>query len=121
MLSCTSRHPRTWVNRSQPAKYFRNNVESGLSLLDAVLSSPVRMFVFSSSCAIYGIPRQLPIAEDCPQEPVNPYGASKLFLEHALAAYRRVYGLGCAAIRYFNTGGVIQMEPSVNMMTQRHI
>jgi UDP-glucose-4-epimerase GalE len=88
-----------------PRKYFRNNVESGLSLLDAVLSSPVRMFVFSSSCAIYGIPRQLPITEDCPQEPVNPYGASKLFLEHALAAYSAAHGLRYAALRYFNAAG----------------
>lgn len=90
---------------ANPRKYFHNNVESGLSLLDAVLASPVRMFVFSSSCATYGIPRQLPIDEDCPQQPVNPYGASKLFFEHALAAYDASHGLRYAALRYFNAAG----------------
>ena len=88
-----------------PRKYFRNNVESGLKLLDAVLASSVRMFVFSSSCATYGIPRQLPIPENCPQEPINPYGASKLFFEHALAAYGASHGLRYVALRYFNAAG----------------
>lgn len=88
-----------------PRKYFRNNVESGLKLLDAVLASPVRMIVFSSTCATYGVPRQLPISEDCPQEPVNPYGASKLFFEHALSAYATSHGLRYAALRYFNAAG----------------
>jgi len=90
---------------SHPRKYFRNNVESALLLLDAVLASPVRVFVFSSTCATYGIPRELPITENCPQEPVNPYGATKLFLEHALKAYAASDGLRFAALRYFNAAG----------------
>jgi UDP-glucose-4-epimerase GalE len=88
-----------------PRKYFQNNVESALQLLDAVLASQVRIFVFSSTCATYGVPRELPITEDCPQQPVNPYGATKLFLEHALAAYAASHGLHYAALRYFNAAG----------------
>ena len=90
---------------SNPRKYFRNNVEAGLRLLDAVLSSRVRVFVFSSTCATYGVPNQLPVAEECPQEPVNPYGASKLFFEHALSAYGASHGLRSAILRYFNAAG----------------
>ena len=88
-----------------PRKYFRNNVESGLKLMDAVLASEVRNFVFSSTCATYGAPSKLPIAEDCPQVPINPYGASKLFFEHALAAFSVSHGLRYAALRYFNAAG----------------
>jgi UDP-glucose-4-epimerase GalE len=90
---------------ANPRKYFRNNVENALQLLDAVLASKVRMFVFSSTCATYGVPRELPITEDSPQQPVNPYGATKLFLEHALAAYAESDGLRFAALRYFNAAG----------------
>ena len=88
-----------------PRKYFENNVRSGLALLHAVLDSPVRKFVFSSSCAVYGIPGSLPISERTPRFPVNPYGASKLALEHALEAYDRAYGLRFVAFRYFNAAG----------------
>jgi UDP-glucose 4-epimerase len=88
-----------------PRKYFENNVRSGLALLHAVLDSQVRKFVFSSSCAVYGIPETLPITEECPRQPVNPYGASKLALEHALEAYDRAYGLRFVAFRYFNAAG----------------
>jgi UDP-arabinose 4-epimerase len=90
---------------ANPRKYFRNNVECGLKLLDAVLASAVRMFVFSSTCATYGVPRELPISEGCPQVPVNPYGASKLFFEHALSAYGESHGLRHAILRYFNAAG----------------
>lgn len=93
---------------ANPRKYFRNNVESGLRLLDAVLTSSVRIFVFSSTCATYGIPREVPISEDCRQQPVNPYGASKLFFEHALSAYSVSHGLRYAALRYFNAAGAHQ-------------
>ena len=89
----------------QPRRYFENNVRSGLALLHAVLDSPVRKFVFSSSCAVYGIPESLPITERSPRFPVNPYGASKLALEHALEAYDRAYGLRFVAFRYFNAAG----------------
>jgi UDP-glucose-4-epimerase GalE len=88
-----------------PRKYFENNVRSGLALLHAVLDSQVRKFVFSSSCAVYGIPESLPITERCPRFPVNPYGASKLALEQALEAYDRAYGLKFVAFRYFNAAG----------------
>ena len=90
---------------SDPRKYFRNNVESALKLLDAVLASRVRMFVFSSSCAVYGVPSSLPIVEDSPKEPINPYGATKLFLERALSAYSASHGLRYVALRYFNAAG----------------
>jgi len=88
-----------------PRKYFRNNVEAGLKLLDAVLASGVRNFTFSSTCATYGVPGRLPISEDSPQVPINPYGATKLFFEHALAAYSVSHGLRYAALRYFNAAG----------------
>lgn len=89
----------------EPRKYFRNNVEHALTLLDAVLASSVRIFIFSSTCATYGVPRELPITEKCPQDPVNPYGASKLFFEHMLSAYAASHGLRYAALRYFNAAG----------------
>jgi UDP-glucose-4-epimerase GalE len=88
-----------------PRKYFRNNVESALRLLDAVLDSTVRMFIFSSSCATYGIPTSLPIVESCPKQPINPYGETKLFLERVLNAYSSSYGLRYVALRYFNAAG----------------
>jgi UDP-glucose-4-epimerase GalE len=88
-----------------PRKYFQNNVASALILLNAVLDAGIRRFVFSSSCAVYGIPRQIPITEETPREPLNPYGASKLFFENALEAYSRAYGLRAVSLRYFNAAG----------------
>ncbi len=88
-----------------PRKYFRNNVAAALSLLNSALDAGIRRFVFSSSCAVYGIPGKIPITEQTPREPVNPYGASKLFFEHALEAYGRAYGLRSVALRYFNAAG----------------
>jgi len=88
-----------------PRKYFSNNVESALALMDAVLASNVRMFIFSSTCATYGIPNTLPIIESSPQRPINPYGATKLFFESVLAAYATSHGLRYAALRYFNAAG----------------
>jgi UDP-glucose-4-epimerase GalE len=90
---------------ANPRKYFHNNVESGLKLLDAILASPVRKLIFSSTCATYGAPQQLPVLETCPQVPLNPYGASKLFFEHALKAYSLSHGLRSVALRYFNAAG----------------
>lgn len=89
----------------KPRKYFANNVEAGLKLLDAVLAKRVRMFVFSSTCAVYGIPDHLPISEKATPKPINPYGATKLFLEHALRAYDASHGLRFMALRYFNAAG----------------
>jgi UDP-glucose-4-epimerase GalE len=88
-----------------PRKYFQNNVVAALSLLNSALDSGIHRFVFSSSCAVYGIPGQIPITEETPREPVNPYGASKLFFENALVAYRRAYGLRTVSLRYFNAAG----------------
>jgi len=88
-----------------PRKYFRNNVLGALSLLNSALDAGIRRFVFSSTCAVYGIPEQIPIAEQTPREPVNPYGASKLFFENALEAYSRAYGLRSVSLRYFNAAG----------------
>jgi UDP-glucose-4-epimerase GalE len=88
-----------------PRKYFHNNIESALSLADAVLASPVRKFIFSSTCATYGTPAKLPITEDMPKEPINPYGATKLFFERVLSAYSVSHGLRYVALRYFNAAG----------------
>lgn len=88
-----------------PRKYFRNNVAAALSLLNSALDTGIRRFVFSSSCAVYGIPERIPITEQTPREPVNPYGASKLFFENALEAYSRAYGLRSVRLRYFNAAG----------------
>lgn len=88
-----------------PRKYFQNNVEAGLRLLNATLDAGIRRFVFSSTCAVYGMPAQIPITEAIPREPVNPYGSSKLFFENALEAYGRAYGLRSARLRYFNAAG----------------
>ncbi len=88
-----------------PRKYFANNVSAALSLLNSALDAGIRQFVFSSSCAAYGVPKQIPIAEETPREPVNPYGASKLFFENALEAYDRAYGLRSVRLRYFNAAG----------------
>ena len=88
-----------------PRKYFRNNVLGALSLLNSVLDTGIRRFVFSSTCAVYGVPEQISITEQTPREPVNPYGASKVFFENALEAYSRAYGLRSVSLRYFNAAG----------------
>ena len=88
-----------------PRKYFRNNVEAALTLLNATIDAGISVFVFSSSCAVYGVPSKMPIGEDVPRQPVNPYGVSKLFFENALEAYERAYGLRSARLRYFNAAG----------------
>ena len=90
---------------TNPAKYFRNNVEGGLSLLNAAIESGVKKIIFSSTCAVYGEPSKVPIEENTPRQPVNPYGVSKLFFEQALEAYDRAYGLRYASLRYFNAAG----------------
>jgi UDP-glucose-4-epimerase GalE len=90
---------------TNPRKYFRNNVEGGLSLLNAALEAGVKKIVFSSSCAVYGEPAKVPIEENIPQRPVNPYGVSKLFFEQALEAYDRAYGFRFGSLRYFNAAG----------------
>jgi UDP-glucose-4-epimerase GalE len=88
-----------------PRKYFQNNVLDGLTLLHAVLDNKVRKFVFSSSCAVYGVPAKVPITEDLPRAPVNPYGVTKLIFEQALESYGPAYGLSYVCLRYFNAAG----------------
>jgi UDP-arabinose 4-epimerase len=88
-----------------PRKYFENNLKNSLALLDAMLDVGVKTFVFSSTCATYGNPVELPITEDHGQQPINPYGASKLFVENVLRWYADAYGLRYTALRYFNAAG----------------
>jgi UDP-glucose 4-epimerase len=88
-----------------PSKYFRNNVCHGLTLLDAAVASGVKKFVFSSTCATYGPPDRVPMGEDLPQRPINPYGESKLMFEKLLQWYHQIHGLEFVAFRYFNAAG----------------
>ncbi|MDQ5981061.1 MAG: UDP-glucose 4-epimerase [Verrucomicrobiota bacterium] len=90
---------------SQPLKYYQNNVAATLNLLDAMLAHGVRKFVFSSTCATYGVPERMPITEDLPQKPINPYGQTKLDVENMLKALAPATGLSFAAFRYFNAAG----------------
>jgi UDP-arabinose 4-epimerase len=88
-----------------PAKYYRNNVTGTQTLLDACRQSGTDKIIFSSSCATYGIPDHLPIRESQAQQPINPYGRTKLIAEHMLADYATAYGLHYVALRYFNAAG----------------
>lgn len=88
-----------------PRKYFQNNVANSVSLLNIALGCGVRHVVFSSTCATYGIPQDLPISEDHPQVPVNPYGESKLFIERALGWYAKAHDMRFVCLRYFNAAG----------------
>lgn len=88
-----------------PAKYYQNNIGGSLSLLECLREASVLKLVFSSTTATYGAPTTIPITEDEPQRPINPYGFSKLVVEQALADYAKAYGLGYAALRYFNAAG----------------
>ena len=98
---------RAYVGESvtNPKKYFHNNVEGGLSLLNAALDAGVKKIIFSSTCAVYGEPAKVPIEETTPRQPVNPYGVSKLFFEQALESYDRAYEFRYASLRYFNAAG----------------
>ena len=88
-----------------PSLYFRNNFSAGINLLDALVEVRARMIVFSSTCATFGVPDRLPITEESPQRPTNPYGESKLMFEKALLWYDRIHGLKHASLRYFNAAG----------------
>lgn len=89
----------------EPAKYYHNNVVNTIKLLDAMLKYNVRNIVFSSTCATYGNPLELPISEDHPQNPINPYGRTKLVMEMIIEDYSKAYGLNYVALRYFNAAG----------------
>lgn len=90
---------------SEPARYFHNNIEQGIALLDSLGTAGVRRMVFSSTCATYGEPQQVPISEDHPQNPTSPYGWTKLMMEKIMQSYDAAYGLRFIALRYFNAAG----------------
>ena len=90
---------------ANPSKYFRNNIGNGLNLLDAMVATGPRQLVFSSTCAIFGPPKRLPIDETLPPHPINPYGESKLAFEKILRWYGEIHGLRFVALRYFNAAG----------------
>lgn len=98
-------HALVGESMTNPGKYFRNNVGAGLNLVEAAVACGVRKFVFSSTCATYGPPERLPMTEDLPQRPINPYGESKLMFEKILLWYRQLHGLEFVAFRYFNAAG----------------
>ncbi len=91
-----------------PLKYYQNNVAATLGLLGSMLKHGVKKFVFSSTCATYGVPEKMPMTEDLPQAPINPYGQTKLDVENMLKAFAHAYGLSFAAFRYFNAAGAAE-------------
>src|SRR5438094_9315260 len=88
-----------------PLKYFRNNIANGLNLLDAMIAAEAKQLVFSSTCATFGPPERVPIDEETPQRPINPYGESKLSFEKILRWYDAIHGLRFVSLRYFNAAG----------------
>ncbi|WP_424097488.1 UDP-glucose 4-epimerase GalE [Moorena producens] len=90
---------------TDPAKYYRNNVTGTLTLLEAMVAASINKLVFSSTCATYGVPKTVPIPEDHPQNPINPYGASKLMVERILSDFYTAYDLKSVTFRYFNAAG----------------
>ncbi|MDA0268157.1 MAG: UDP-glucose 4-epimerase GalE [Cyanobacteria bacterium] len=89
----------------KPAEYYHNNVVGTLTLLEAMLAAGVKQFVFSSTCAIYGPPKTIPIPEDHPKNPISPYATSKLMVEQMLQDFEQAYGLNSVVFRYFNAAG----------------
>ncbi|MBV6433588.1 MAG: UDP-glucose 4-epimerase [Bryobacteraceae bacterium] len=89
----------------EPSKYYRNNFANSLNLLDEMAAAGVRDIVFSSTAAVYGAPAEVPIPEDAPKIPINPYGESKRFVEQALEWYGSAYGIRSLCLRYFNAAG----------------
>ncbi|MFO0751913.1 MAG: UDP-glucose 4-epimerase GalE [Thermodesulfovibrionales bacterium] len=113
---CFARHPIeavmhfgafAYVGESvaDPAKYYRNNVANTLVLLEAMREYGVRRFVFSSTCAVYGHAETMPLTEEHPPRPINPYGRGKLMVEEILGDYDRAYGINYVSLRYFNAAG----------------
>ncbi|MGX9988077.1 UDP-glucose 4-epimerase GalE [Rhizobium sp. Z1P35] len=100
-----------------PRKYYRNNVVGSLTLLEVCLDQDIERIVFSSSCATYGVPTSLPIREESPQHPVNPYGRTKLIFEMALEDFAAAYGIRFAALRYFNAAGA---DPDGELAERHH-
>jgi UDP-arabinose 4-epimerase len=88
-----------------PGKYYRNNVAGTVNLLEALRDNDIKKLIFSSTCATYGVPERNPIPEDHPQDPINPYGASKLMIERVLRDFDAAHGLRSISLRYFNAAG----------------
>lgn len=88
-----------------PEKYYTNNVVNTMNLLKVMLKHNVKKFIFSSTCATYGVPQKIPLVEDHPQNPINPYGWTKLMVERILKDYDTAYGLKSVILRYFNASG----------------
>lgn len=106
---------------AEPARYFENNVEQGVALLGSLLEARVHRVVFSSTCATYAEPQQVPISEQHPQQPSNPYGWSKLLMERVLESYDYAYGMKFVALRYFNAAGATEQlgehhEPETHLI-----
>jgi UDP-glucose 4-epimerase len=99
---------------ADPARYYRANVVGGIALLEAARAAGVGRFVFSSTAAVYGTPESVPIPEDAPLRPINPYGETKRSFEGALAWYGRAYGLRSVCLRYFNVAGASQQNGEVH-------
>ena len=114
-------HAYVGESGTNPKKYFHNNVLTGISLLDAVVEAKIQKFIFSSTCAVYGIPDKVPITEDTIRNPVNPYGATKLAFEYALEAYARAYKFRYVSFRYFNAAGADEEGLSANSMILKPI
>ncbi len=93
---------------SEPLKYYKNNISGTVALLEAIRKAGVKYFVFSSSCATYGTPNRLPLTEDHPQNPINPYGETKLAIEKLLRSMAAQKQISYAALRYFNAAGASQ-------------
>jgi len=89
----------------KPLMYYRNNVSGTISVLDAMAAAGVDTIIFSSSAAVFGVPKSVPIAESAPRHPINPYGRSKAFIENVLADAHRAKGLRYTSLRYFNAAG----------------
>ena len=108
------------VSVTDPAPYYQNNIVGTLSLLNAMRAAKVEKIVFSSTCATYGIPETVPITETETQSPINPYGFTKLAIEHALTDYSNAYGLGFAALRYFNASGASDANSNERPIGEDH-
>jgi UDP-glucose 4-epimerase len=102
---------------TEPAMYYRNNLVGALNMLEALRNTGHNKIVFSSTCAIYGAPRSMPLREDHPTDPISPYGRTKLAIEWMLEDYNRAYGLKSACLRYFNAAGC---EPESGLGEDHH-
>ena len=103
-----------------PAKYWHGNLDVSLALLDSMRRHDVKSLVFSSTAATYGEPDVVPIAEDAPTRPTNPYGATKLAIDYAITSYCNAYGLGATSLRYFNVAGAYE-GIGENHITETHL